>query len=130
MRGTAVETDAPRGPTVEAARRPTAGDRRTIDTRPRLTGKRPRGVGLLDQIGPDEVIAEIAAALEADHWPEPLIEHMASGLRVRSGLELLERWYDARGRVLGLGRHPLRPLGPDRRSHVGDPGHPGPPPVG
>ena len=83
---------------------PDAGDR-TIDA---LENRRvdqadapSNGGGPLDQIGPDEVIAEIAAALEVDHWPETLIEHMACGLRVRSGLELLERWYDARDQSSG-----------------------------
>ena len=52
-----------------------------------------------DDFGPDVVIAEITAVLVADHWPEALIEHMGSGLRVRSQVELLERWYDASGRV-------------------------------
>lgn len=50
---------------------------------------------LLFGLGPDAVIAEIVAALRADGWPEALVEHADSGLRVRDAGELLQRWYDA-----------------------------------
>jgi len=50
---------------------------------------------ILEQFGPDVVIAEISATLQNDNWPEALIEHTDSGLRVRQGAELIQRWYDA-----------------------------------
>jgi hypothetical protein len=50
---------------------------------------------VLEQIGPEAVIAEITAALHGDGWPDALIEHAASGLRVRDQAELLYRWYEA-----------------------------------
>ncbi len=43
----------------------------------------------------DAVIAEITSALLGDDWPLALIEHADSGLRVRDGVELLQRWSDA-----------------------------------
>jgi hypothetical protein len=66
----------------------------TVDAVARLAPA-PSASGDLDQADPDVVIGEIAAVLEADHWPDVLIEHMASGLRVRRSAELLERWHDA-----------------------------------
>jgi hypothetical protein len=50
---------------------------------------------ILEQFGPDVVMAEISATLHGDNWPEALIEHTDSGLRVRHGTELIQRWYDA-----------------------------------
>jgi len=49
----------------------------------------------IEQFGPDAVIATITAGLRGDSWPESLIEHADSGLRVRDRAELLRRWYDA-----------------------------------
>jgi hypothetical protein len=43
----------------------------------------------------DAVIAEITMALRGDDWPAALIEHADSGLRVRDGDELVQRWSDA-----------------------------------
>jgi hypothetical protein len=50
---------------------------------------------VLLQYGPDAIIAEITAVLRSDAWPEPLVEHAHSGLRVRDPAELLQRWFDA-----------------------------------
>ncbi|HVC71018.1 MAG TPA: hypothetical protein VNC61_12255 [Acidimicrobiales bacterium] len=50
---------------------------------------------VLEEVGPDAVIAEITATLRADGWPEPLVEHADSGLRVRAPADLLQRWFDA-----------------------------------
>jgi hypothetical protein len=55
----------------------------------------PAELRLLDDLGPDDVIAEIMVALRGDHWPEPLIEHADSGLRIRDGADLVRRWKDA-----------------------------------
>jgi hypothetical protein len=50
---------------------------------------------IVEKLGPDAVIADITATLRVDSWPEALIEHADSGLRVRDRGELLQRWYDA-----------------------------------
>lgn len=50
---------------------------------------------ILEEFGPDAVIAEITATLRGDSWPEALVEHADSGLRVRDPAELLQRWFDA-----------------------------------
>jgi hypothetical protein len=52
---------------------------------------------ILERFGPDAVIAAIVAELRGDGWPEALVEHADSGLRVRPGRELLQRWFDASG---------------------------------
>jgi hypothetical protein len=49
----------------------------------------------VERFGPDVIIADINDALRGDGWPEALIEHAHSGLRVRDRGELLQRWYDA-----------------------------------
>lgn len=55
----------------------------------------PGGNGPVEEFGPDRIVAEITTALRGDNWPEPLIEHADSGLRVRNAGELVQRWYDA-----------------------------------
>jgi hypothetical protein len=39
--------------------------------------------------GADIVIAQVTSALRADHWPEALVEHADSGLRVRGASDLM-----------------------------------------
>ncbi len=58
---------------------------------------------ILEQFGPDVVIAEISATLQGDNWPEALIEHTDSGLRVRQGTDLIQRWYASRRRERSSG---------------------------
>jgi hypothetical protein len=63
-------------------------------------GRLPEGSAerrVLEEFGPDAVIAEITTTLRADGWPEALVEHADSGLRVRDPAELLQRWFDASG---------------------------------
>ena len=50
---------------------------------------------VLEQFGTDAVIAEITATLRGDSWPEALVEHADSGLRVRDPADLLQRWFEA-----------------------------------
>ena len=52
----------------------------------------PTGSGSLEEFGSDGIVAEITMALRGDNWPEPLIEHADSGLRVREAGELIRRW--------------------------------------
>ncbi|HXQ58825.1 MAG TPA: hypothetical protein VN799_01970 [Acidimicrobiales bacterium] len=52
---------------------------------------------VLEEFGTDAVIAEITATLRGDSWPEALVEHADSGLRVRDPADLLQRWFDASG---------------------------------
>jgi len=58
-------------------------------------GELPAGEPTAEEPATDGVIAEITTALRGDGWPEALIEHADSGLRVRDGDELLRRWDDA-----------------------------------
>jgi hypothetical protein len=50
---------------------------------------------IIERSGADAIIADITMTLRGDNWPESLIEHADSGLRVRDRHELLQRWYDA-----------------------------------
>jgi len=50
---------------------------------------------IIERSGSDAIIADITMTLRGDNWPESLIEHADSGLRVRDRHELLQRWYDA-----------------------------------
>jgi hypothetical protein len=50
---------------------------------------------IVETSGPDVIIGDITAALRGDGWPESLVEHADSGLRVRDRTELLQRWHDA-----------------------------------
>ena len=59
---------------------------------------------IVERFGPDVVIADITATLRGDSWPEALVEHADSGLRVRDRAELLQRWFES-------SEHP-----PDRRA--------------
>ena len=52
---------------------------------------------ILEEFAPDVVISEITTALRGDGWPEAVVEHADSGLRVRDRAELLQRWFDASG---------------------------------
>ena len=102
-------------PPVAAGERRRAGDDETADTVElfRTGGLNPKSLGpgslerrIIERFGPDVVIADITATLRGDNWPEALIEHADSGLRVRDRTELLQRWYDA-------SRHRPRPSGWD-----------------
>ena len=50
---------------------------------------------IVEKLGPDVIIGEVAETLRGDGWPEALIEHADSGLRMRDRADLLQRWYEA-----------------------------------
>jgi len=90
--------DAGHGETVELVRRG------LLDP-----GSFPEGsVGrrIVEKFAPDVIITDITEALRDDGWPEALVEHADSGLRVRDRAELLWRWYAA-------SEHRSRPSGWD-----------------
>jgi len=64
------------------------------------------GRRIVEKFAPEVIIGDITEALRDDGWPEALVEHADSGLRVRDRAELLWRWY-------GASEHRSRPSGWD-----------------
>jgi hypothetical protein len=87
--GAGVQDNEPQGTadTVELFRTGVLNPKKMVD------GSLERRI--IERFGPDVIIADITATLRQDSWPEALVEHADSGLRVRDRTALLQRWYDA-----------------------------------